>query len=72
MNVYVLLEERDQPEFVDNYGEEAVPSTTILGVYKDKDRADKEAERLTTENLKNEEELETDPVYYYVEERPVL
>ena len=72
MNVYLLIEEREQPNFVDNYGEEAVSTSTVLGVYQDAERANNEQKRLTEESLKAEQEEGTDPIYYYVEERPIL
>ena len=72
MNVYVLLEERDQPGFTDNYGETAWPSSAILGVYESKDRAEYELNLLNAEQQKAVEEQDADPISYYIEERPVL
>lgn len=75
MNVYLLMEEREQPEFVDSYGEEAVPTSIVLGVYETRERAENEKNRLDEEESEKCPELEDlgcDPVSYYIEERPLL
>ncbi len=71
MNVFVLVEETEQPEFVYD-GEAAEPTSRIMGIYQDPERANKEMEKFNEMAKKDEEQYETDPVTYYVEERPLL
>lgn len=68
MSVYLLLQETEQPEFRDKFAVPAYPSSVVLGVYKDRTRAENEKVRLESE-LNNQD---VDPTYYLIEERLVL
>jgi hypothetical protein len=71
MNVYLLMEEIDQSEFT-NCNESAEPISSVLGVYKDRDKAEREKKRLDEENMEAVKTQNADPVAYFIEERPVL
>ena len=71
MNVYLLVEETDQSEFTYS-NESAEPVSSIVGVYGDRDKAEREKERLDRENTENAKKLDADSYTYFIEERPVL
>lgn len=63
MNVFLLIEEKEQTGFVDSVGEEAYPTSLVYGVYQNRDKAEKDRDRLNGTDEK---------LSYYVEERPVV
>lgn len=67
MNVYVLIEETSQDDFVDANRNMAEASSTIIGIYEDRSRAEKEKERL--DEIKH---YGCNLNCYLIEERPVL
>ena len=71
MSVFILLREVEQNDYWGEFGY-ADPTTTILGVYADRVKAEKELERLEEEDERLVEELGCDPTSYLIEERPVL
>ncbi len=74
MNVYLLLQETEQPEFQNKFAVPAYPSSVVLGVYKDRARAENEKLHLETED-ENKRKLgnqNIDSTYYLIDERPVL
>ena len=71
MNVYLLIEEVDQSEFT-NYDESAEPISSVLGVYEDREKAEREKKRLVEENIVAAGVQNTNPAAYFIEERPVL
>lgn len=66
MNVFVLVEEYEQDVFFNKRGDPASPYSSIIGIYEDKDKAEREKEHFEEQNKKN------DGCSYFVEERPVL
>ena len=72
MNVYLLIEETDQDEFVDRNGDSAAAFSTIVGVYESRERAEKEQNAMEEMSKRNEKELGCDPLFYFIEERPIL
>lgn len=71
MNVYLLVEEIEQKEFTCN-GEPAEPISSVLGVYENRSKAEKEKERLDQENEEDVKQYHSDPCSYFIEERPIL
>ena len=71
MNVFLLVEEIEQSEFTCD-GESAEPISSVLGVYEDKNKAEREKERLDKENIENIKNNNADPCSYFIEERPIL
>ena len=71
LNVYLLIEEIDQSEFL-ACNESAEPISSVIGVYESRDKAEREKERLDKESEKEAREYCADPCVYFVEERPVL
>ena len=71
VNVYLLIEEIDQSEFM-SCNESAEPISSVIGVYESRDKAEHEKERLDKENEKDVREYCADPCVYFIEERPVL
>ena len=67
--VFILVEETEQSNYVDNYGETAYPISNIIGVYQNKEKAElkkKHLEEQINDALLDEE------MSYYIEERPLL
>ena len=71
MNVYLLIEEIDQSEFIYKK-ESAEPISSIFGVYGDRDKAEREKKRLDEESAEAVKTQNADPCSYFIEERPVL
>ena len=65
------MKEIDQSDCKNQYGH-AEPMTTILGVYMDRAKAERELKRLIEEDRILVEETDCDPTFFTVEERPVL
>ena len=72
MNVYLLIEELEQKEFSDSNGWDAAPITTVVGVFSDREKAEKEKITWEQNAIEDEEKNNCDPCTYYIEERPVL
>lgn len=72
MNVYLLIEETDQDEFTNRDGDSAAAFSTIVGVYENQERAEKEREEMDKAAKKAVKETNADPLYYFIEERPIL
>ena len=72
MNVYILIEEAEQNEFVNKNGDSAEGISTIVGVYGDREKAEKEKAYLDALAKENEKKYSCDPFYYLIEERPVI
>lgn len=72
MNVYILIEEAEQNEFVNKNGDSAEGISTIVGVYGDREKAEKEKAYLDALAKENEKKYSCDPLYYLIEERPVI
>ena len=72
MNVYVLIEETSQDDFTDADRNMAEASSTIIGIYEDRSRAEKEKERLDEISKSNKTNYGCDLNCYLIEERPVL
>ena len=72
MNVYLLVEETEQEEFTDKHGDSAAAFSTIVGVYETRERAEKEQHAMEDMSKRNEKEFGCDPLFYFIEERPVL
>ena len=66
MNVFLLVEEYEQNSFVNKRGELASPYSSVMGVYSEKEKAEKEKKHFEDQNEKNED------CSYFVEERPLL
>lgn len=66
MNVFVLVEEYEQDKFVNKRGESASPYSSIMGIYEDAEKANREKAHFEEQNKKN------DDCSYFVEERPLL
>ena len=72
MNVYILIEEAEQNEFVNKDGDSAEGISTIVGVYGNREKAEKEKAYLDAFEKENEKKYSCDPLYYLIEERPVI
>ena len=70
--VYAVTAVTEQPEFVDNYGEQALPNYYMLGIYRNEDDAHTERDRLEAEDKKISDECDTDRTRFYVEGYKVL
>ena len=66
MNVFLLIEEYEQDSFFNKRKEPASPFSTIVGVYGDRNKAEKEKEMFEGQKDKG------DQCSYMIEERPVL
>lgn len=72
MNVFLLIEELDQDEFKSQSGWKAAPLSTVVGVYSEREKAEREKE---TYELQSKEDIEKNncaPCTYIIEERPIL
>lgn len=65
MNVFLLVEEYEQDVYSNKRGEPASPYSSVVGVYEDQIKAEKEKEHF-------EEHNRSEGHSYYVEERPLL
>ena len=65
MNVFLLIEEYEQDAFFNKRKEPASPFSSIIGVYKEQEKAEKEKTYF-------EEQKEKNGCSYFVEERPLL
>lgn len=70
--VYAVTAVTEQPEFVDNYGEQALPNYYTLEIYRNEDDAHAERDRMEAEDEKTREECDTDRTRFYVEAYKVL
>lgn len=70
MNVCLLIEEFDQDNYVNKRGEKASPFSSIVGVYEDREKAEKEKEHLEEYDKQNSKQNES--CSYLIEERPLL
>jgi hypothetical protein len=64
-----MIEEREQPEYLDCKGEQAEPTMRIMGVYAAEEKARREMEFYIDQDKKTAEQLGTDPNSYYIDER---
>lgn len=71
MNVYVLIEEIEQEDYICN-GEKADPVSLIVGVYEDREKAEREKDRLSEASAEDVRKFNADPCSYIIEERPLL
>lgn len=70
--VYAVTAVTEQPEFIDNYGEQALPNYNTLDVYRNEDDAHRERDRLEAEDERLAEEADTDRTQFFVEAWKVL
>lgn len=70
--VYAVTAVTEQPEFVDNYGEQALPNYYTLEIYRNEDDAHAERDRMEAEDEKTRDECDTDRTRFYVEAYKVL
>ena len=70
--VYAVTAVTEQPEFVDNYGEQALPNHYTMSVYRNEDDAHTERDRLEAEDEKTRGECDTDITQFFVEAYKVL
>jgi len=66
MNVFLLVEEYEQDTFFNKRKESASPFSTVVGIYEEREKAEKE--KIHFEERKEK----SDKCSYFVEERPVL
>lgn len=66
MNVFLLIEEYEQDNFINKRGERASPYSSVMGVYEEKEKAEKEKQHFEEQSNKNER------CSYFLEERPLL
>ena len=66
MNVFLLIEEYEQDHYQNKRKEPASPFSSIVGIYQDRVKAEREKESLELYKEKN------DLCSYFIEERPVL
>lgn len=66
MNVFVLVEEYDQDKYVNKRGDKASPFSSIVGVYQEREKAEREKESMEEYDKKNES------CTYIIEERLLL
>lgn len=72
MDVFLLIEEVTQDEFRNKFGIKADPLINIIGIYSEKEKAEKEKEQFTIAAQKEAKQKGEEPNIYYLEERPVL
>ncbi len=66
MNVFLLIEEYEQDSFFNKRKEPASPFSSVVGIYEDKNKAEREKKQF-------ESQKETDDqCSYFIEERPLL
>lgn len=70
MNVCLLIEEYDQNSYTNKRGEKASPFSSIVGLYEDREKAEREKEQMEEYNKKNSKQSES--FSYIIEERPLL
>lgn len=66
MNVFLLIEEYDQNSYINKRKESASPFSSVMGVYENQEKAEREKEQY--EKQKNKD----DSCSYFIEERPLL
>lgn len=66
MNVFLLVEEYEQDTFFNKRKEPASPFSTVIGIYGEREKAEKEKIHF------EEQKEKSDKCSYFVEERPVL
>lgn len=65
MNVFILVEEYEQDVYLNKRGEPASPYCSAIGVYEDKEKAEREKKHFEAQN-------NNEGCAYYIEERPLL
>ena len=66
MNVFLLVEEYEQDTYLNKRKEPASPFSTIVGVYAEQEKAEREKKHFEEQKEKNDQHS------YLIEERPVL
>lgn len=66
MNVFLLVEEYEQDTYLNKRKEAASPFSSIMGVYSEREKAEREKIHFEEQKEKN------DQCSYLIEERPVL
>ena len=69
--VFIIVEDTNQGDFSDHYGDSASPSSKVLHVFADKDQAEAKKAALEREDTELVKKFGTDPCDYRIVEKEV-